>query len=38
VWQFGEQGVCGYSANVDLDEGAPGFNTASYCYYLSSRP
>ncbi|HEV3382653.1 MAG TPA: hypothetical protein VG142_16940 [Trebonia sp.] len=38
VWQFGEQDTCGYSANVDLDVGAPGFNTAGYCFYLSSKP
>jgi hypothetical protein len=38
VWQFGEQGVCGFSANVDLDVGASGFNTADYCFYLSYRP
>ena len=38
VWQFGEQTACGYSANVDLDLGAPGFNTADYCFRLISYP
>jgi|SRR5215469_3186922 len=38
VWQYAEQGACGLSANVDLDMGAPNFNTANYCFYLSSRP
>jgi hypothetical protein len=38
LWQFGEQGACNYSANVDLDVGAPGFNTADYCFLVYSRP
>lgn len=38
LWQYGEQGACGYSANVDLDLGGPGFNTASYCFNVSSYP
>jgi hypothetical protein len=38
LWQYGEQGACGYSANVDLDVGAPGFSTASYCFDVSSNP
>lgn len=38
LWQYGEQGACNYSANVDLDVGAPGFLAADYCFYLSSRP
>jgi hypothetical protein len=38
LWQFGEQGACNYSANVDLDVGAPGFNMASHCFYLRARP
>ena len=38
LWQFGEQGACNYSANVDLDVGAPGFVTASYCFRVKSRP
>lgn len=38
VWQFGEQTACGYSANVDLDLGAPGFNTANYCFRVKSYP
>jgi hypothetical protein len=38
LWQYGEQGACGYSANVDLDVGAPGFNTASYCFNVRSDP
>lgn len=38
LWQFGEQGACGYSSDVDLDMGAPGFNAADYAFHLSSRP
>jgi len=38
VWQFGEQTACRYSANVDLDLGAPGFNTANYCFRVKSYP
>jgi hypothetical protein len=38
LWQFGEQGACGYSANVDLDMAAPGYSMANYCFYLSSNP
>jgi hypothetical protein len=38
LWQFGEQGACNYSANVDLDLGGPGFVTAHYCFYVQSRP
>jgi hypothetical protein len=38
LWQFGEQGACGYSANVDLDMAAPGYSMSNYCFYLSSNP
>jgi hypothetical protein len=38
LWQYGEQNACGYSANVDLDLGAPGFNTPSYCFNVRSDP
>jgi hypothetical protein len=38
LWQFGEQTACGLSANVDLDVGAPGIDTADYCFYVSSNP
>jgi hypothetical protein len=38
VWQFGEQGACGLSANVDLDVGAPGVEVAAYCFNVSSNP
>jgi hypothetical protein len=38
LWQFGEQGVCNFSANVDLDVGAPGFVMASHCFRLKYRP
>lgn len=38
VWQFEEQGACNLAYNVDMDVGAPGFNTGSYCFHLSSRP
>jgi hypothetical protein len=38
LWQFGEQGVCNLSANVDLDLGGPGFITARFCFRLKYRP
>jgi hypothetical protein len=38
LWQYGEQGACGYSANVDLDEGAPGVTYADYCLRVVSNP
>jgi hypothetical protein len=38
LWQFGEQGACSYTAGVDLDVGAPGFNIARYCFRVKSRP
>jgi hypothetical protein len=38
LWQYGEQGACGYSANVDLDEGAPGFYYPDYCLVVVSNP
>jgi hypothetical protein len=38
VWQFGEQGSCNFSANVDLNTDAPGFETANYCFRLTSKP
>jgi hypothetical protein len=38
LWQYGEQAACGYSANVDLDTGAPGFDGGDYCLYLSAAP
>ena len=31
---FGSQ----YSADVDLDQGAPGYDYADWCFYLSSEP
>ncbi len=38
LWQFGEQGACNYTANVDLDEDAPGFSTSAHCLQVISRP
>jgi hypothetical protein len=38
LWQYGEQGACGYSANVDLDTGAAGFDYADYCLVVVSNP
>jgi hypothetical protein len=38
LWQYGEQGACNYSANVDLDVGAPGFSGSNYCFHVKSRP
>lgn len=38
LWQYVEQGVCGYSANVDLDYAAPGYTYGNYCFHLSSKP
>jgi hypothetical protein len=36
LWQFGEQGVCGYSANVDLNRARHAYG--DYCFYLKSKP
>jgi hypothetical protein len=36
LWQFGEKGVCGYSANVDLDLAKNTY--ANYCFNVSSNP
>jgi hypothetical protein len=36
LWQFGEQGACGYAANVDLDVGS--MNTEAYCFDVRSDP
>jgi hypothetical protein len=38
LWQYGEQGACHLSSNVDLDWGAPGFETARFCFHVTSRP
>jgi hypothetical protein len=38
LWQYAEQGVCGFSAAVDLDVGAPGFDTPDYCFRLVANP
>ena len=38
LWQYREEGVCGLSAAVDLDVGAPNWNTPSYCFRLASNP
>ncbi len=38
MWQYGEQTVCGYSADVDLDLGHPSLVVADYCFYISSNP
>jgi hypothetical protein len=38
LWQYGEQGACSYSANVDLDLSGPGFVMANYCFHVQSRP
>lgn len=38
LWQYGEQGACGYSANVDVNYAAPGWNYPDYCFRLSSQP
>jgi hypothetical protein len=38
LWQYAEQGGCGFSAAVDIDEGASGFNNADYCFRLTSEP
>lgn len=37
IWQFYIQNTCS-SLDVDVDVGAPGFNTANYCFSLSSNP
>jgi hypothetical protein len=36
LWQFGEQGACGYSANVDLDLANVVFD--EYCFRVVSDP
>jgi len=38
LWQYGEQGACNYSANVDLNRGAPWFVISDYCFRLKFRP
>jgi hypothetical protein len=38
LWQFGEQGACGYSANVDLNQQASGFNYPAHCLRVVSNP
>ncbi|MBO0803652.1 MAG: hypothetical protein J2P25_11335 [Nocardiopsaceae bacterium] len=38
LWQYGEQGACGYSADVDLDTGVPGAAFSSYCLRVTSAP
>jgi hypothetical protein len=38
LWQYAEQGVCGFSAAVDLDVGATGFNYANFCFRLTADP
>jgi hypothetical protein len=38
LWQFGEQGACGYSANVDCDLGATDISYADYCFDVTSNP
>jgi hypothetical protein len=38
LWQFGEQGACHLSSNVDLDLSAPNFSYADHCFFLKSRP
>jgi hypothetical protein len=38
LWQFGEQGACHYSANVDLDQSAPGFSMPAHSFWVKSRP
>lgn len=38
LWQFGEQGACGYSADVDLDMAPTGFTYTNYCFDVVSNP
>jgi hypothetical protein len=38
LWQFGEQGVCNFRANVDLDVSASGFTMTDHCFRLKFRP
>jgi hypothetical protein len=38
LWQYGEQGACGYSANVDIDEQAPSINYQDYCFEVAYDP
>jgi hypothetical protein len=36
LWQFGEQQVCGYSADVDLDVSP--LTYSDYCFHLDAKP
>jgi hypothetical protein len=38
LWQFGEQGACGFSANVDVDVSGDGIVYADYCFQVVSNP
>jgi hypothetical protein len=38
LWQFGEQGSCGLSANVDLDMSPSSFTYTNYCFDVVSNP
>jgi hypothetical protein len=38
IWQFAEEGVCGLSAAVDLDQGAPGWPAPDFCFLIAYAP
>lgn len=38
LWQYGEQGACHYSANVDVDVARPGWNMPDFCFRITSLP
>jgi hypothetical protein len=38
LWQWAEQGPCGFSANVDLDQGSPGIDVWEFCFSVVSEP
>lgn len=38
LWQYSEQGVCSFKANVDLDEARTGYSYGNYCFKLSANP
>ena len=38
LWQYAEQGACGWSAAVDLDVSSPSWNYDNYCFEVVAEP
>jgi hypothetical protein len=38
IWQYADNLVCSFTADVDLDLGAPGTLVANYCFDVSAKP